>query len=85
MTKKHDLRIKDIRKMMRLRAMNYTHKEIAEEIGIPRPTVSYHFRRLRKQADKTSVDALWREYFGIGIVTTNGAGYTHTVTTGDGN
>lgn len=81
MTKKHDLKIKDIRQMMRLRAMNYTHKEIAENIGIPRPTVSYHFRRLRKEAEESGVENLWREYFGIGIVTTNGANFEHTVNT----
>ena len=79
MTKKHDLKIKDIRQMMRLRAMNYTHKEIAEKIGLPRPTVSYHFRRLRKEAEETGVSNLWRVYFGIGIVTTNGASFESTV------
>ena len=59
--------------------MNYTHKEIAEKIGIPRPTVSYNFRCLRKEAEDSGVENLWREYFGIGIVTSNGANFEHTI------
>lgn len=40
----------EIRKIVQMRGIGYSHQEIADHLGISRKTVENHLRRLKKQA-----------------------------------
>ena len=61
----------EIRKIVQMRGMGYSHQEIADHLGISRKTVENHLRRLKQQAedidDEIDLEALfWGILIGAG-------------------
>ena len=62
----------EIRKIVQMRGMGYSHQEIADHLGISRKTVENHLRRLKKQAEDVD-DEINLEAFFWGILIGAGA------------
>lgn len=43
--------LKDKRQMVRMRAMDYSKQEIADEVGVSRNTVNYHLNKIREEVE----------------------------------
>ena len=42
--------------MVKMRALGFSQREIAEEIGVSQPSVAYHLRKLKRRAKDRSRD-----------------------------
>ncbi|MBD3388268.1 MAG: winged helix-turn-helix transcriptional regulator [Candidatus Altiarchaeales archaeon] len=46
-------------KIMQLRALGWSQKEIGKELGITESAVSYHLRKLRTRSKEEGVNIFW--------------------------
>lgn len=60
----------EIKQLIQMRGLGYTHQEIAEHLGISRKTVENHLRRLKEQAEGGSNldDLFWGVLLGAGAL-----------------
>ncbi len=53
----------EIRKIVQLRGLGFTKKEIADELGVSRKTVENHLRRIKKRAERAKEDDDLDDFF----------------------
>ena len=46
-------------RIMQLRALGWSQKEIADDIKVTESTVSYHLRRMRQRSREEGVNVFW--------------------------
>ena len=52
----------------KMRALGYSQREIAEEIGVSQPSVAYQLRKLKRMSQKSSKDEVLSKVFLGGFV-----------------
>ncbi|MDG1524533.1 MAG: winged helix-turn-helix domain-containing protein [Candidatus Thalassarchaeaceae archaeon] len=61
-----------IAKLVKLRALGWSQKEIAEQIGLSRQAVAYQLQRLKSESLKTNVDDVFTAALLGGLVAAAG-------------
>jgi predicted transcriptional regulator len=61
--------INEMRKLMKMRALGFTQKAIAEELSITTSAVGYHLRKLNERVHSDGLNRVWNDYFGNFVVT----------------
>ena len=57
----------EVARIVMMRGLGFDQNEIARELGITQGAVSYNLKRLRKQAEKSGVEAAFIKVLAAGI------------------
>jgi transcriptional regulator len=49
----------ELAKIMQLRALGWSQRDIAREVGASEASVSYHLRRIRERSRREGVNVFW--------------------------
>jgi orotate phosphoribosyltransferase-like protein len=53
----------NLRRLIMLRGLGFSQREIANDLKVSQSTIAYQLRNLRKRAIKENVDMLWTRIF----------------------
>jgi len=61
------MRIENKKEIVKLRAVGYNNKEIAQKLGLPPSTVSYNLKLLKEEAEKGDIDGMLVKFIGLDL------------------